>query len=179
MSGPLDPPTSRTSLATSLLVSALALLPRLAADGAVHAQEEVGGTAPQVTLAAVQVEPANPGPDTLCRLKVEIRNAGDQKASRFGFTVRVNGTELGPYKNQLFMFPVDAGATEELRLFNFWSTETGRSMPADGKLTVEVSLNEAAWMRIEMEDDVEVWDPLGDVEGLPHVARTSLEMSKP
>jgi hypothetical protein len=154
---------------------------RLLADLPAAAQEE-GGEAPRplLTLEAVMVEPTSPAADTLCRLRVKLRNSGEQIASQLGFAVSLNGQDLGVYGNQLFMYPVAPGATEEIRLYNFWTTETSRSMPADGKLRVEVTLKEAIWTRVEMETDeegeIEVWTPIGPVESLPVKAEVTLQM---
>ena len=82
------------------------------------------------------------------------------------------------YRNQLFMYPLEAGKTAEIKLYNFWSTETSRPMPADGKLKVDVTLAGAQWTRISMEDDVEVWEPLGEVTGLPISKSVTLEMTR-
>lgn len=159
----------------SALIGVL-VLPLAAPPGG--AQEQ---SAPaQLAIAAIRVEPASPAADTLCRLHVTVRNNGDQKASQLGFSVRLNGQDLSVYGNQLFMYAVPAGGELEIPLYNFWTTETSRpTMPADGKYTVEVLLNEAQWMDISMEkervdkggqqveEEVEVWTPLGAVAGLP------------
>ncbi len=149
------------------------------------AQQEA---AAKLALTVVDVEPANPGADTLCRLKVTIRNDGDQIASQLGFNVKLNGEELGVYGNQLFMYPVPAGGELEIPLYNFWTTETSRpTMPANGKFAVEVELREAQWMDIsiekeiverageQVEEEVEVWTPLGPVTGLPVAAGVTLD----
>lgn len=130
-----------------------------------------------LVLEGVAVEPESPAVDTLCRLRVTIRNDGSEVASQLGFTVRVNDTELPVYRNQLFMYPVGPGETVEVPLYNFWSTETSRPAPADGKLRIEVELDEAQWMKIEMEDEIEVWTPLGAVGGLPVEASRTLSMA--
>ncbi|MFQ5528555.1 MAG: hypothetical protein ACE5GX_20155 [Thermoanaerobaculia bacterium] len=131
-----------------------------------------------VQISAVRVEPANPAADTLCRLRIELENADERIASQLGFTVTINGQELPVYKNHLFMFPVSPGGKSELPLYNFWSTETSRPLPASGKLEIEVALREARWMDISTEDDTEVWKPLGDVTGLPVSRSITLEMAK-
>ena len=81
--------------------------------------------------------------------------------------MRVNGKELPAYKKRLYLIAVEPGATREVRLFNFWSTETGRPAPADGKLNVEVTLSRASWMRKTTRDGAEVWTPAGDVRASP------------
>ena len=155
----------------SLLCLGLALL----GSAPIFAQEEP----PQLSIEAIVVEPSSPGPDTLCRLTVKLANGGEQTASQLGFSVRLNGQDLGVYSNQLFMFPLLAGESGELPLFNFWTTETSRQMPADAKLRVEVTLEEAVWMKIEDDEEgVEVWTPLGDVSGLPVSGSITLDMKK-
>ena len=52
-------------------------------------------------------------------------------------------------------------------------------MPKDGKLKIEVSLVGAQWMKIETEEEVEIWKPLGPVDHLPVVGDLTLEMTKP
>ena len=158
------------ALAATLLLWSLA--PLTAQDAA---QVEA-----KLKLTAIAVDPADPGPDTLCKLSVTVRNDGERKASQLGFAVSLNGQDLSVYGNQLFMYPVPGGEEVEIPLYNFWTTETSRpTMPADGKFRVEVSLLEAEWMDISVvtetveragkpvEEEVEVWTPLGAVEGLP------------
>lgn len=132
---------------------------------------------PAMVLESVAVEPSSPAVDTLCRLRVTIRNDGSEVASQLGFKVTVNGVELPVYRNQLFMYPVPPGETVEVPLYNFWSTETSRPAPRDGKLRIEVELSEAEWMEIEMEEDVEVWTPLGAVDGLPVTVSRTLALA--
>ena len=146
---------------------------------AAPAQEE-SRPAPPVTIEKITVEPDTPGADTLCRLRVRIANTGEHVASRFGFAVSLNGQDLGVYGNQIFMFPVGPGASEEISLYNFWTTETSRGMPADGKLRVEVALREAVWTKMSTETDeegeIEVWAPIGPVENLPAKAEITVQM---
>lgn len=134
----------------------------------------------ELSIAAIRVEPAELAADTLCRLTVTVRNTGDRKASQLGFSVKLNGQDLSVYGNQLFMYAVPAGGELEIPLYNFWTTETSRpTLPGNGQFTVEVALREAQWMDIsiemetverggqQVEEEVEVWTPLGAVEGLP------------
>ena len=133
---------------------------------------------PTLTLEAVKVEPAAPRPDTLCHLTVTLKNAGGERASNLEFVVKVNGQELAAYQKRLYLTPVEPGATRELRLFNFWSTETGRPAPADGRLKVEVTLARAAWVRKATRDGAEVWAPAGEVPGLPASRARNVTMAK-
>lgn len=133
---------------------------------------------PGLTLEAVKVDPASPGPDTLCRLSVTLRSSGSKTASALAFRVKVDGRELPVYKNELFFRPVAAGATAEVRLHNFWSNETGRPFPTNGKMTVEVTLAEARWMDMKTENGAEVWTATGPVEGLPVSKSVTLTLAK-
>jgi hypothetical protein len=160
----------------SVLVTAFIAIGCLIAP-ALSSQEE-GQEAPRLTVEKISVEPVNPGPDTLCKLRVTLKNAGKEIASQLDFRVSINGQELAVYRNQLFMFPVEPEQSAEIKLYNFWSTETSRSMPKDGKLNIEVSLVGAQWMKIETEEEVEVWKPLGPVDHLPVAANLTLEMGK-
>jgi len=138
---------------------------------------------PQVTLEEVVItlSPGKPieadgaSPGTLCNLKVKVRNRGAQKASRFGFGVKINGRDMTVYDKMLYMQAVDPGSTGEIALSNFYSTEPGGPLPKDGKLTVEVTLKQAQWVEIKKEDNTQVWTPLGEVKGLPF----SKSVSKP
>lgn len=160
------------SIASAALLLAL-VAPTLAA------QDEAPKAA--VVVESVKVEPEKPAADTLCKLTVTLANHGDRTASQLGFQVELNGQNLVVYDNQLFMYPVEPGESTEIPLYNFWTTETSRpTMPADGRYEVAVTLREAQWTDISMdEDDVEVWTPLGPVEGLPSTASVTLETPKP
>jgi hypothetical protein len=133
---------------------------------------------PPLTLQAIQVEPPSPAPDTLCHLTVTVKNAGDQPASALELAVKVGGRELPAYRGRVFLMPVEPGATRQVRLFNFWSTETDRPAPADAKLTVEVTLAKASWMQRETKDGATVWTPAGPVPGLPSSKVVTLTMAK-
>ena len=135
--------------------------------------------APGLTLESVKVDPASPGPDTLCKLSVTVKNAGTKTASAFGFRVKVDGKELAVYGNELFFRPVPAGSTTEIKLHNFWSNETGRPFPTGGRMTVEVTLAEARWMDVKTENGAEVWTPVGAVEGLPVSKSVTLTLGRP
>lgn len=157
------------------------LLVLLFAATLVLAQEKK--PAPGLTLEAVKVDPASPGPDKLCKLSVTIKNAGAKTASALGFRVKVDGKELAVYGNELFFRPVppgnSAGSATEVKLHNFWSSETGRPFPTGGRMTVEVTLTEARWMDVKTENGAEVWTPAGAVEGLPVSKSVTLTVAKP
>jgi hypothetical protein len=163
-------PWSRLSALLTLLASLLLLL----FPSRLPAQQE--SSAPPLALESLEILPPSPGPETLCQLRVKVRNNGPERVYRFGFDVRMNGKALPVYGNHLFVQVVAPGTTGEIRLFNFWTTETDRPMPADGKLEIEVTLNEAAWVRVEREGDTEIWTPTGDVDGLPIERSTTLSL---
>lgn len=183
----------RTSSPFVHLLFALILVGFAAAPG--HAQEpeaaegQAAEPAPKALLALEEVivrgpvEGEAPGADTLVRLSVRIANRGEAIASALAFTVEVAEQELPVYVNQVFLKPIPPGETVELALYNFWTSETGRDAPADGKLSVEVALREAKWMErtveeAEGEPPVEVWTPTGAVEGLPVTASTVVTLKK-
>lgn len=158
-----------------LLTSPLAPHAR-AQDEAPDAPEDAK---PLLTLESVEVRPPEGrslGPETLARLTVQIVNRGEKTASALAFTVTVAGHELPVYARQVFLKSVPAGETTELALYNFWTSETGRPAPADGKLEVEVTLREARWMEVSEEEGAEVWTPVGEVAGLPSSASTTVQL---
>jgi len=163
--------------ALALLLALLVAPAQSAQEGAQEPEAEPPEpSAPLLALESATVETPvagqAPGPESLVRLKVAIANRGEEIASSLVFTVTVAGHELPVYRNQVFLKAVPPGATTELQLYNFWTGETGRPAPADGKLSVEVTLREARWMSVTDEEGVEVWKPLGEVEGLPVSAST-------
>lgn len=178
----------RPTLAQSMLP--LALVALLALPGGIaraqeaeeapareEATEQESAESP-LKVAAVRVSPESPGPETLCTLTIEIANASERAITAFGFDVTVAGNPLPVYDNQLFLKVVPAGETVELPLYNFWTSETGRPAPADGKMPVEVSLREARWVKLGEEDGTEVWELEGDVGGLPVSAETVVTLKK-
>lgn len=161
------------------LILALAAIAVLAAIPAPSlAQEEAAPEAPALSIVAVHVEPEQPAADTLCRLRVKIGNRGEEIATQLGFSVAINGQKLPVYENQLFMYPLAPGSESEVVLYNFWSTETSRPEPASGKLAIEVTLREARWMDISLEEETETWTPVGDVAGLPVSASITVPLAK-
>ncbi|HEV8240407.1 MAG TPA: hypothetical protein VGS57_13640 [Thermoanaerobaculia bacterium] len=161
---------SRARLMRSVRRSCGAALVAVVVAAAAPAAEAPKPAASPLVLAAIAVAPPSPGADTLCQLRVEVANKGDRIASQLAFTVKVNGQELPVYRNQLFMQRLDPGKTATVRLYNFWTTETSRPAPADGKYRVEVTLREAKWYEIATKDGVEEWTPRDPVPGLPVTA---------
>ena len=148
------------------MIAVLALLVTASA----HAEDAPKPASPPLTLGTVTVSPATPGADTLCELRVAVANGGNRIASQLAFAVKVNGQELPVYRNQLFMQRIDPGKTSTVRLYNFWTTETTRPAPQDGKYRIEVTLREAKWFEIATKDGAEEWTPLSAVPGLPLAA---------
>ena len=161
----------RPTLPRALALAVLALLPVTLAG-----EDKPAG--PALSLQAVQIEPGAPGPDTLCHLTVTVKNRGDRPASALEFTVKVGGAALPAYRDRLFLEAVEPGASRQVHLFNFWSTETGRPAPADGRLAVEVTLTGASWMKRETKNGATVWTPTGAVAGLPSSKGVTLAMAK-
>jgi hypothetical protein len=154
-----------------------ALLGGAGSGDLVAAEETPAAAASPLLIEAIAVEPTEPGPETLCKLRIKIRNGGGRPASSLRFAVKVAGHSLPVYGNQLFMYPLAPGAATEVRLYNFWTTETGRPAPPDGKLTVEVALTEARWLKLTTDPDgVEVWEPLEPVPGLPIAKSVTLPL---
>ena len=112
----------------SLLASALATSPAFAQP-----------PAPKLVLEAAEVTPRSASADALCQLRARIKNAGQEIAAAFVFAVKINGQDLSVYRNHVFMDPIKPGETRSLRLYGFWTSESGRQLPAAGDLTVELS----------------------------------------
>jgi len=120
-----------------------------------------------LTLESIKITPAAPAADTLCHLSVTVRNAGTLPIGALQLEVAIDGHTLPAYRDRLLLIPIEPGAARELRLYNFWSTEPSRPAPSSGKLTVDVKLTAASWMRRESKDGATVWTPAGSVPGLP------------
>lgn len=121
-----------------------------------------------VVVDTVTVSPAAVRGETLCQLVVGLRNAADFDLSAFRFRVVVEGHALPAYERRVFVETLPAGERREIRLYNFWSAESGRPAPTDAALDVEVELVEARRLgRSREASGEEVWK-LGDaVAGLP------------
>jgi hypothetical protein len=111
--------------------------------------QQTAASAPEVRfplrIVTIDVQPTNPGPETLCRLRVTLRNSGSGTVADVKFEVKVNGHRLVTYLNHAWYVALASGKDLDLQLFNFWSSESGRVFPKDGRLTVEVRIAEAHW----------------------------------
>ena len=160
-----------TLLIAALLLTALTV-PALAQDGA---------DPPPAALAieSLAVTPEKLAADTLCQLRVQLASKADQHISALAFEVEIGDAKLPVYARQLFMDNVTPGATTEVQLYNFWTTETDRPAPKSGKLRLVVTLTEARWLTLGTDDDgTEVWTLGEDVPGLPVKAELVLDLRK-
>lgn len=148
----------------------------LAMPVAVSPESAAGEGASPLSISRITVEPERPAEATLCKLSIELSNSTEGSASYLAFAVRLNGEPLAAYENQLFVQEIAPRSSTTVDLFNFWSTESDRPRPADGKLTIEVLLLEAQWVEIEIEKEVEIWTPTGGIPGLPVSARRILHL---
>lgn len=169
MSEPRPPRFPRTLRHCLPAVLAALLLPSSS-----PAAETAKPTPPTLAIVAVTATPTDAGADTLCQLRVDVANKGDRIASELAFAVKVNGHDLPVYRNQLFMQRLDSGKTTTVRLYNFWTTETGRPTPTDGKYRIEVTLLNAKWYDIAVKDNLEEWTPRDPVSNLPTTATTTV-----
>lgn len=155
------------------MIRALLVFSLLLAPAAVLGAEP----ASPLVLDALTVTPEKPSVDMLCQLRVKVRNTSNRTITALAFTVTVAGQELAVYRNQLYLQAFPPGATTELRLYNFWTSETGRPAPPDGKLPIRVTLREAQFVTVgKAENGDETWD-LGDkVPGLPVTVEKTLAL---
>jgi hypothetical protein len=158
------------ALPTGAILLLLAGVPPRAASPETKADKKA-----LLSVESIGVTPPSPGADTLCKLRVVLKNHGEQPASAFGFQVKINGQALPVYEKQRYLDPIEPGQTKEIALFNFWSSETDRPFPKDGSVSVEVALTEARWVAKRMEGDVPVWTMKDLIPGLP----TALTVKKP
>ena len=168
-----------TALLNHLAWLALSLV---AAGSPPATQEETPRTA-VLSLTSLGVRPEKPGVDTLCQLIVEIHNRSARPVSELAFTVTLNGEALDVYEAQLFYRELPPGASAEVRLFNFWTTETGREIPPGGELAITVTLEAARYFEIETTEEngeqVETWTPQEPVGGLPISRSLRLKLEPP
>lgn len=130
----------------------------------------VVATAADVGVDAVIVSPTSPGPSSICTLKVRVKNGGAQAASNFRFKVKVDGQDLGLYDRQTFAVNVEAGKSDELALYNFYSPAAPKSFD------VQVTLVEAQWVQVKKDGANTTTTPTGPVGGLPSAATLSVKM---
>jgi hypothetical protein len=127
--------------------------------------------AADVAVDAILVEPASPAPDTLCGLKVRLKNGGTRPVSYFRFKIQVDGKDVPQYDIQSYAIDIDAGATREVLLNNFWTSSVAK--PFDMK----VELLEAQWVQVKREATSTTITPVEPVAGLPVGASLSVKVS--
>jgi len=126
--------------------------------------------AAEVEVSAIAIKPANPGPSTLCELKVELKNRGSRPVSFFSFEVKVDGKDVPLYKETSYVNNIDPGKTGEIQLNNFYT-------PGEAKLfTVQVALVKAQWVEVKKEGASSTTTPTGVVAGLPANATLTVKM---
>ena len=131
----------------------------------------VQAAAADVGLDAVIVSPTSPGPSSICTLKVRVKNGGSQAVSNFRFKVKVDGQDLALYDRQTFAVNVEAGKSDELTLYNFYSPAAPKSFD------VQVTLVEAQWVQIKKDGANTTTTPAGPVAGLPSAGSASVKMA--
>lgn len=178
-----------------LVFAAWTPLPAAAQDAAPNEAPEAAENAVRSPLAIteLQLEPEPLTADTLCRLAVTLRNDGDRPVSGLRFVVKVNEQTVPVYLNQVFLDVVPPGELVIVQLYNFWVTETGRPLPVDGELKVEVGLTEARWTKMEMEpaeapkgldaanvetETIETWTLLEPLSSLPDSVSVTRKLAK-
>lgn len=175
----------------ALLLSLLLSLP-VGVSFAQESAEPVAAPSP-LELTAVDVQPEDPTPETLCKLSVTLANESDRPISALRFAVKVNGHDVPVYDKQVFLDVVPPGGEVTVPLYNFWVTETGRPAPAKGPLAVEVEVTDARWTKMEMKpaepakagaDEtelamIETWTLLDSLEALPEAVTVTRTLRRP
>jgi hypothetical protein len=151
----------RSTALTGLAIASLVFLPS-------HAP---AASAP-VSIEAVSVSPASPGPGVLCGLSVRLKNAGAHTATNFRFKVRIDGQDVATYNVEMYAENVAPGASDTIALHNFWTAATAKA-----SFPVEVSVLEGAWADVKREGNTSTTPPLGPIEGLPVSATQTVQMS--
>ncbi len=124
-----------------------------------------------VGVEAIIIEPASPGPSTLCRLKVRLHNGGTQAVSYLRFNVKIDKQDVPTYKNQTYVINIDPGTADEVFLYNFYSPSVAKPF------NVQVILVEAQWVQVKKAGTSTTTTPSGPVAGLPLSASLSVRMS--
>jgi len=150
----------RRVAAAALLVVTIVFLPR-------HAD-----AASALSVEAVSVSPATPGPNSLCTLNVRLKNAGSKTATNFRFKVTIDGQEVTTYRIETYAVDIAPGVSGTVALHNFWTAAAPRASS-----TVEVSVVEASWAEVKREANASTTTPADPVGGLPVTATQTITMS--
>jgi hypothetical protein len=127
--------------------------------------------AADVAVDAILVEPASPAPERLCGLKVRLKNGGTRAISYFKVRVQIDGKDVPQYDIQSYAVDIEAGATQEVRLNNFWTSAAAK--PFD----IKVELVGAQWVQVKREGTTTTTTPVEPVAGLPVGASLSVKVS--
>lgn len=174
------PTPSRFPLWSLALAAALCLalpVPGPAQEPPAESAEEVDvEVESHLVFAGLRMSAAETDLPKLVSLSVEIANESERPITALGFEVVVEGVSLPVYDNQLFMQRLAPGETSTVELYNFWSGETGRPNPEDGRLDVTIRLREARWLTVTKEGTTDVWEVGDAVPGLPLEAKATLAL---
>jgi hypothetical protein len=129
--------------------------------------------AADVAVEAILVEPASPTPEALCGLRVRLKNGGTRAVSNLRFKVEIDGKGVPQYDILSFALDIDAGATREVLLHNFWTSAAVK--PFD----LKVELVDAQWVEVKREGTTTTITPVGPVTGLPVSGSLSVKVSPP
>ena len=151
-------------------VASRAVVP-LAAVFAVLTAPAAPAAEKELAVAAVVVEPASPAPHALCALKVRLKNDGSRAVSGFALSVQIDGESVPTYDKHIWFVTIDAGATGEISLFNFWSPSPAKSFD------VVVKVVDSQCVEVKREGTTATTTSLGPVTGLPVSGSVSVKMS--
>ncbi len=115
-----------------------------------------------LSIEAVSVSPASPGPSVLCGLSVRLKNAGVKTATDFRFRVRIEGQDVTSYNLEIWAVNVAAGTSATILLHNFYAASTAKA-----SFPIEVTVLEGSWAEVKHEGSTSTTTPLGPIEGLP------------
>jgi hypothetical protein len=148
--------STSSALCLAVLLGTAAAIPARAADVAVD---------------GIVVEPASPGPSTICQLKVRLKNGGSQAVSLLKFGVKIDGQEVAQYKVSSYAIGIAPGTVGEVALYSFYSPAVPKTFE------VQVALVEAQWVQVRQEGVTTTTTPAGPVPGLPTSASLSVKTS--
>ncbi len=95
----MHPPRFFRPLLSSALALCLLCIPLAGQEEPAAAALGKQAAMPRVSVEAVRLEPANPGPAALTKLFITLENHGEQTASLFAFAVEVGGESLEVYED--------------------------------------------------------------------------------
>jgi len=139
--------TRRRALSPGLIplayVFGLLAVPPVSALQTASAQPTPAVSQSSLRIVGIAVQPTNPGPDTLCRLRIRLLNPRKGSVSDLHLRVTGNGQRLDNFMNDSWRSLLPPGKETDVQVFNFWSSEVGRPYASDGKLVIEGRLTGA------------------------------------